>query len=235
DRHTEQMSVRQPQPGQGVVEPVRDVVGRTDRGVLHAQAGLPEQIDAVHGALSQQRRQISAVHRRGGVAAGQQHHRRARGSVEPVGPDGAERRGDIANLERRQRRHAAPVHLEEPVEGRRIAEMPDIAVRSDPDIGDSQIGRCHSTVTDLARLRGLSTSYPRACATDAANTCSGTVDNSGWKSVETTGISMRWSAYGRTVSSPSSAMTMVTAPRAWISRMLLNNLPCSVNACLGDG
>src|SRR6188472_3803635 len=52
----------------------------------------------------------------------------------------------------------------------------------------------YSTVTDLARLRGLSTSYPRACATPAANTCSGIVDSNGWKSVDTAGISIRWSA-----------------------------------------
>ena len=46
----------------------------------------------------------------------------------------------------------------------------------------------YSTVTDLARLRGLSTSNPRARATAAANTCNGTVDSSGWKSVDTAGI-----------------------------------------------
>ncbi len=49
----------------------------------------------------------------------------------------------------------------------------------------------YSTVTDFARFRGLSTSRPRACATSAANTCSGTVDNSGCSSVGAAGISMR--------------------------------------------
>ena len=37
------------------------------------------------------------------------------------------------------------------------------------------------------------------------------------------------------MSSPSSAMTMVTAPRAWISRMLLSSLACRVAAFLGEG
>ena len=37
------------------------------------------------------------------------------------------------------------------------------------------------------------------------------------------------------MSSPSSAMTMVIAPRAWISRMLLSSLACSTGAFFGDG
>ena len=41
----------------------------------------------------------------------------------------------------------------------------------------------HSTVTDFARLRGWSTSWPRAAAISHASTCSGTVVTSGASSV----------------------------------------------------
>ena len=58
-------------------------------------------------------------------------------------------------------------------------------------------GGRYSTVTDLARLRGWSTSWPRAAAISAANTCSGTVVTSGASSVGAGGTRIRWSAYGR--------------------------------------
>ena len=37
----------------------------------------------------------------------------------------------------------------------------------------------YSTVTDFARFRGWSTSFPRAVASSHANTCNGTVATSG--------------------------------------------------------
>jgi hypothetical protein len=49
----------------------------------------------------------------------------------------------------------------------------------------------YSTVTDLARLRGLSMSYPRDRAISAARICSGTVATSGWNSAGTLGSSIR--------------------------------------------
>ena len=45
----------------------------------------------------------------------------------------------------------------------------------------------HSTVTDLARLRGWSTSCPRAVASSQAKACSGTVATSGCSKVEQRG------------------------------------------------
>src|SRR5260370_37953036 len=45
----------------------------------------------------------------------------------------------------------------------------------------------YSTVTDLARLRGWSTSWPLAVASSQAKTCNGTVATSGWNSVGTAG------------------------------------------------
>ena len=49
----------------------------------------------------------------------------------------------------------------------------------------------HSTVTDLARLRGLSTSYPRAAATSAAKAWYGMVASRGCSSVVEAGIGMK--------------------------------------------
>ena len=57
-------------------------------------------------------------------------------------------------------------------------------------------GSFHSTVTDLARLRGWSTSRPRVAAISQASTCSGTVVTSGASSVGVRGTRIRWSAYG---------------------------------------
>ena len=53
----------------------------------------------------------------------------------------------------------------------------------------------HSTVTDLARLRGWSTSWPFCVASSQANICSGTVATRGCSRVETLGSGMRTSAY----------------------------------------
>jgi pimeloyl-ACP methyl ester carboxylesterase len=52
-------------------------------------------------------------------------------------------------------------------------------------------GRCHSTVTDLARLRGWSTSWPRAEAISQARICNGTVVISGASSVGVRGTTIR--------------------------------------------
>ena len=52
----------------------------------------------------------------------------------------------------------------------------------------------YSTVTDLARLRGWSTSSPRAAATSAESTCSGTMVSSGASSDLVSGMRMRSSA-----------------------------------------
>ena len=57
----------------------------------------------------------------------------------------------------------------------------------------------YSTVTDLARLRGWSTSRPLAVASSQANTCSGTVVTSGASSVGVRGTRMMVSAYGHDV------------------------------------
>jgi hypothetical protein len=58
----------------------------------------------------------------------------------------------------------------------------------------SSSGLGYSTVTDLARLRGWSTSCPLAAASSQANTCSGTVATSGCISVGTAGSMIRVSA-----------------------------------------
>ena len=47
DRHTQQMHLLQPEPGQRLVQPPRLVVGTGNRLVLHGQPGLPNQVDAV--------------------------------------------------------------------------------------------------------------------------------------------------------------------------------------------
>ena len=52
---------------------------------------------------------------------------------------------------------------------------------------DTDDGHRYSTVTDLARLRGWSTSLPRAVAISHASTCNGTVVTSGASSVGVTG------------------------------------------------
>ena len=52
-------------------------------------------------------------------------------------------------------------------------------------------GRSYSTVTDFARLRGLSMSYPRDLAISAASICRGTVATSGWNIAGTLGSSTR--------------------------------------------
>src|SRR5206468_40373 len=64
----------------------------------------------------------------------------------------------------------------------------------------------YSTVTDFARFLGWSTTWPRAAAISQASTCSGTVVTSGARSVGVCGTYTRWSAYGATDVSPSSAM-----------------------------
>ncbi len=46
---------------------------------------------------------------------------------------------------------------------------------------------------------------------------------------------MRWSACARTASSPSSAMTIVVAPRALISWMFDTSFECSTARPFGDG
>ena len=79
--------------------------------------------------------------------------------------------------------------------------------------------RNHSTVTDLARLRGWSTSRPLAAASSIAKICSGTTDSSGPNRVEATGTANTTSAYGSTAASPFSAMARIRAPRARISWM----------------
>src|SRR6478752_1091741 len=108
-------------------------------------------------------------------------------------------------------------------------------VDPDPDDHARSLIPRYSTVTDFARLRGWSTSLPRAVASSQAKTWSGTVDTSGWSSVGVMGIRIRWSAYGTTASSPSSAMTMVRAPRALISWMFDTILSCSSDRPRGDG
>ena len=52
----------------------------------------------------------------------------------------------------------------------------------------------YSTVTDFARLRGWSTSWPLAIAISEANTCSGTVATSGCSSVGVGGMGISSSA-----------------------------------------
>lgn len=58
------------EPGQGLVQPLRLIVGTGEGLVLHGQARLAEQVDAVDRALLEQRWQVHRVHRRRGVAAG---------------------------------------------------------------------------------------------------------------------------------------------------------------------
>src|SRR5436190_3170241 len=93
----------------------------------------------------------------------------------------------------------------------------------------------YSTVTDLARLRGWSTSCPRALAISQANTCSGIVDSSGCRRVGDCGIRITTSAYGSTVVSPSSAITIVRAPRARTSWRFDTTLSCRMLRPRGDG
>ena len=52
----------------------------------------------------------------------------------------------------------------------------------------------YSTVTDLARFLGWSTSRPRVSAISQASTCSGTVVTTGASSVGVRGTRMMWSA-----------------------------------------
>src|SRR5512133_3338273 len=105
-----------------------------------------------------------------------------------------------------------------------------------PWVGGGAAGRSrYSTVTDLARLRGWSTSWPLAVAISHANTCSGTTETSGCMRVGVCGTRMMWSAYGTTASSPSSATTMVLAPRARISWMLLTILSYRTLSPRGEG
>src|SRR5204862_48957 len=82
---------------------------------------------------------------------------------------------------------------------------------------------------------GWSTSWPRAVATSAANTCNGTVVISGASRVGVFGTGIRWSAYGSTARSPSSAMTIVRAPRARTSWMFDTILSCSTPRPAGEG
>ena len=55
-------------------------------------------------------------------------------------------------------------------------------------------GAVYSTVTDLARLRGWSTSWPSRVASSHANSCSGTTAGTGCSSVETRGSRISVSA-----------------------------------------
>ena len=81
-------------------------------------------------------------------AARQQHHRRTGGwPVEPVGAHGAERCWHIGRLaDRRKLRHGGLVDAQEMRAGSLTLEVSDV------------VARHYSTVTDFARLRGLSTS-----------------------------------------------------------------------------
>ncbi len=82
-------------------------------------------------------------------------------------------------------------------------------------------------MTDLARLRGWSTSWPFLVASSQANICSGTIATKGCSNVDTFGNLIMTSAYRLTSSSSSSARTMVLAPRARISCRLEMTLSCS--------
>ena len=93
----------------------------------------------------------------------------------------------------------------------------------------------HSTVTDLARLRGWSTSRPLAVDRCSAKTWSGTTASSGASSGAHFGIRMTSLANGSTSSSPSWAMTMVRAPRARISWMFETTFLCSSCGLSGLG
>ena len=65
----------------------------------------------------------------------------------------------------------------------------------DPDADDGHPRpRPYSTVTDLARLRGWSTSWPSWVASSHANSCSGTTATSGWSSTGTWGSVISTSA-----------------------------------------
>ena len=92
---------------------------------------------------------------------------------------------------------------------------------------DADDGHGYSTVTDLARLRGWSTSWPMRVASSHAKSWSGTTATTGCRSVGTFGSRISSSAYGDIDSSPSSASTMVWAPRARISWMALTIFGCS--------
>ena len=88
--------------------------------------------------------------------------RRARGAVEAGRAHGAERRRHvISSVERRQLCHAVAVGSQEVVESIRTdeaTEFPATPPRRDVDLRYGEVDSGYSTVTDLARLRGLSTS-----------------------------------------------------------------------------
>src|SRR5215213_350125 len=180
-----------------------------------------------------------------------------------VGPAQADRRAErlgerLLGREPRSQRHHRQVALsvgEQPLEqargpGQRLAEAFDVH-DVDADAHDHAapaarsrsiratrpclLNRAYSTVTDLARLRGWSMSRPLAIASSPAKTCRGTVVTSGASRVGVRGTSTSVSAYGATSVSPSSAMTIVRAPRARISWMLETTLPCSESRPRGDG
>src|SRR5690606_5341211 len=78
----------------------------------------------------------------------------------------------------------------------RLAEALDV------DDVDADSDDHHSTVTDLARLRGWSTSWPSLVAKEHAKICSGTVATSGCSSVGTLGSQITCEAYAVRSSSP---------------------------------
>ena len=148
--HPHQMRPIQRQAGEHLVEPLRLVIGSRDRLVLYRQP-RPRRAGRQRrpcGGLSRAGR-LDPPHRSGRVAARQQHDRR------PV--DGPSKRYTRTvpkevgtsndSLDRRQFSHGGLIDAQEMCAGRIAAE----AVR--------RLGRRHySTVTDFARLRGLSTS-----------------------------------------------------------------------------
>ena len=67
----------------------------------------------------------------------------------------------------------------------------------------------YSTVTLLARLRGLSTSHPRATAIEYAKSCSGMTARMGTSGSRVRGMKMTSSAREATSSSPSCATAMI--------------------------
>lgn len=141
------MRRRQRQAGEHLVEPLRTVLGTPQFALLHRQPRLAKQIDREHGAMGQQTWEVVSPHRGGRIATRQQDDRTPLGAREAVYPDRSETRWDVEGLVVwREIGQALPVRREEAGTARIAAEVPNPGVRH------------YSTVTDLARLRGLSTS-----------------------------------------------------------------------------
>src|SRR5919112_4048028 len=179
-----------------------EVVGAGEHGAAHLQAGVAgRRVDDLGVVPAHSRRRPQCL--------GQRLLRR-----EPRG----------------QRRQWAEAFLlgEQPLPHRRRARQgltePGDVDHVDADSEDHEVVATYSTVTDLARLRGWSTSWPRWLASSQANSCSGTTATIGCSSVGTRGSEISSSAYGATSSSPSSASTIVRAPRARTSWMPLTIL-----------